>query len=167
MSKVFLPLAGLSLAALAAAAAAQQAPAPAATQAPTRVSILQTADGNFQRMDANKDGVLTKAEIDAAEARQRQTATQNLENAVRQRFNKLDTDKNGSVSYAEFRAGAPTIRTPAAPASTTLLQNRDGNKDGRITAAEFRAPIMVMVDRIDTNKDGILSPAETAAAQRQ
>ena len=78
-----------------------------------------------------------------------------------QEFTKLDTDKSGQRSLAEFRAAAPAIR--AQPnASATVIQRLDTNKDGKISAAEYRTQSLAGFDRIDTNKDGTISAAERA-----
>ena len=34
----------------------------------------------------------------------------------------------------------------------------DANKDGTVTAAEFRALTLSQFDKLDKNKDGVLSP---------
>ena len=58
---------------------------------------------------------------------------------MEQQFTALDTDKNGQVSLAEFKAAA-TARVSSNPAAA--LQRFDANKDGKVSAAEFRAPAL-------------------------
>ena len=79
-------------------------------------------------------------------------------------FAKLDTDKNGQLSVAEFRSVAPTVR-PSPGGSAAILQRLDTNKDGKLTAEEFRSPILAGFDRIDTNKDGTISADERSRAE--
>ncbi len=40
----------------------------------------------------------------------------------------------------------------------------DTNKDGKVSAAEFRAPVLAAFDRADTNKDGTISAEEQRRA---
>ena len=75
-------------------------------------------------------------------------------------FTKLDTDKNGQLSLAEFKASIPPVQTRAA---ATLLQRLDTNKDGKVSPQEFGAPTLAVFDRFDTNKDGTISDAERNA----
>ena len=59
---------------------------------------------------------------------------------------------------------------PTAPRSTnngaTMVTQLDKNKDGRVSADEYRAPALARFDTADTNKDGTLSQAERQAANR-
>ena len=82
-------------------------------------------------------------------------------------FNKLDTDRSGQLSLAEFRAAAPAPKAPGA-ASATAMQQLDANKDGKISADEYRTPILAAFNSVDTNKDGTVSVQERqqAAAKR-
>ena len=50
----------------------------------------------------------------------------------------MDTDKNGQLSLAEFKAAATAKVSPGN--SDRALQRLDANKDGKVSAAEFRAP---------------------------
>ena len=68
----------------------------------------------------------------------------------------------GSLDKNEFMAAAPN--SPAtAPNGAAILGQLDKNKDGRISADEYRAPQLAAFDRIDSNKDGTLSVAERQA----
>lgn len=115
-------------------------------------------DAQFGVMDADKNNVLTRKEIEdfqrAALARmaQRQNAAT---------FQSLDKDKNGALSPGEFAALPMNLPRPnAAP----VLAQTDSNRDGSITLVEYRASKLVNFDRMDSDKDGIVSPAEMKAA---
>lgn len=88
----------------------------------------------FALMDSDDDGELTTEEYMAVrmgfgpgwgrnEARQKQ-----MQDRKKARFGEMDTDKNGTVSKAEFIAGGKA-RFMAA----------DSDKDGKVTPWEFRA----------------------------
>ena len=113
-------------------------------------------------MDSNGDKGLSSAEIDAAQKVQVAQVQANIAKRLDAEFARLDTNKDGQLSPAEFRAGAPAPR--AKPASE-LLGQLDRNKDGKVTADEHRAAPLANFDRIDTNKDGTLSAQEQAAAR--
>ena len=53
------------------------------------------------------------------------------------------------------------------PTALRLVGRLDANKDGKVSADEYRAPQLAAFDRIDTNKDGTLSQTERQAAQAQ
>ena len=142
---------------------AVQAAAAAPGKVPTRTEIIANANGKFQELDTSKDGGLSKAEIDAAQVRAQQQATAAVAQRVTQEFTRLDTDKNGQLSQAEFRAAARPVRIDPN-AANEAMKNLDANKDGKISADEYRRPILSSFDRIDTNKDGTLSEAEQKAA---
>ena len=80
---------------------------------------------------------------------------------MEQEFSALDQDKNGQVSLAEFKAGA-TARVAQSPEVT--LQRFDSNKDGKISPAEYGAPVLSVFDRTDANKDGQVTADEAKAA---
>ena len=140
-------------AALVATAQAQGQPTPVA-----RTQFIQVMDTEFKQMDADKNGILTKKEIEDFQrsmsilvARQRNVAL----------FQGLDKDKNGQLSPAEF-ANLPMNVPPANPAP--VLAQTDTNRDGQITTIEYRTGKLASFDRMDSDKDGIVSVAEMKAA---
>jgi Ca2+-binding EF-hand superfamily protein len=160
-------IASACLLASAGAAVAQSPQAPASTAATQqsasnapvpRTMFIETMEAEFKRMDADRNGIVTKKEI---EDFQRASAIF----AARQRlvtlFQQLDSDKNGQLSPAEF-AGLP-MNIPQSNAAPVLAQV-DGNHDGQVTIVEYRAGKLVSFDRMDTDKDGVVSVAEMKAA---
>jgi Ca2+-binding EF-hand superfamily protein len=143
-----------------ATAAVAQAPRPAAAsgQAVTRAAVIKGRDDAFKKIDTNNDGSMSAAELAAADAG-------NARRQLDAKFTQLDTNKDGQLSKAEFLAATPQ---PAAlmPGISKTIATLDKNKDGKVTPDEFRAPQMAMFDRIDANKDGVLSDAERQAARR-
>ena len=148
------------LSVLAVAAVVQQSPAAAqvAPVAVPRTAFIQTMDSEFNKMDANKDKLVTRAEI---EQFQRAVAVVEAQARARALFNQLDADRNGQLSVAEFSkmAAAPPPPNPGA-----VLGPGDLNRDGQITLIEFRTSKLANFDRMDSDKDGIVSVAEMKAA---
>jgi len=60
---------------------------------------------------------------------------------------------------------APALKATESP--DQLLQRLDTNHDGKISAAEFRAPEIAKFDKADINHDGIVTPAEAQAAGKK
>ena len=89
---------------------------------------------------------------------------QQIQARLDQEFKNLDKDGNGQLSPAEFRmgAGARMMQNPAV-----AMQRLDSNKDGKVNPAEFSAVALAAFDRLDTNKDGTVSPEEKQAATRR
>jgi len=164
---VYRSIAAIALAATIPAAASaqqnqQQAQAP---QSETRASFATKIDSAFGAVDSNKDGFVTRAEIVAMQTKELQALKTRQQQQLDAEFKKLDTDKNGSLSLAEFKAAMPPL--PAA-APDAPLARLDTNKDGKVSRDEYRNPKLADFDKADANHDGTLTVAELqAAAQRK
>ena len=134
----------------------RQAPA-AGTQPIPRATFIQNMNGDFGRMDADRDGKATRAEI---EAFQRANALRGIIARNRAIFGELDKDRSGQLSAQEFAAfhAQPPPQNPAP-----MLQQFDSDRDGAITVVEFRAGTLANFDRLDTDKDGVVTAAEMKA----
>jgi len=126
--------------------------------------MLAMANARFDRMDANRDG-----KIDAGDRQARTKA----------RFAAIDSDKNGSISEAEFAqahsgpAGGETRRHEGRREMRhhgggrggpgMMLGMADANGDGAITRAEHMAAVESRFDMTDSNKDGQISRDERRA----
>lgn len=110
---------------------------------------------DFDTLDADKDGKVTQAEIDAP----RQA-----------RLEALDADGNGQIGAPELSAMYMAgMKARADQRAAAMVERFDSNADGQISAAEFAAGPrpMNMIDRLDTDKDGAVSRAEADAAQER
>lgn len=130
---------------------------PTAAQPIKRSAFIAQMDAQFGKIDGDKDGRLSRLEIEqyqqlqaAAEARERNRAL----------FTQLDTDGNGQVSAAEF---AKLIVAPPAADAGPMLSREDANRDGTISLVEHRAATLANFDRLDRNRDGVVTPAEMRA----
>lgn len=97
-------------------------------------------------LDANKDGVVTKAEFDSSRVA---------------RFAALDTSKDGVLTGAEMTAGRPNGGR-GGPMGDRMMMQVDANGDGKISKEEFAAGAALQWVRMDVNKDGKVDPTELA-----
>ncbi|MEL6678253.1 MAG: calcium-binding protein, partial [Pseudomonadota bacterium] len=100
-----------------------------------------------EELDANADGVLTPAEMEAFRAA---------------RFAAADTDGDGELSRAELLARAETqVEERRARGIDRMLERADADDNGTLSLAELtpgRADRMF--DRLDANEDGTISAEE-------
>jgi Ca2+-binding EF-hand superfamily protein len=75
---------------------------------------------NFDRIDADRDGFLTKEELRAAHKAMRV-----------EHWNRMDTDRDGRISLAEAQANAPRL--------AKNFDQVDANHDGFVTPEELKA----------------------------
>ena len=136
---------------------AQAAPRPI-----SRADFLKANSARFNAIDANHDGKIDRKEMAATQQRELANARRQVQQQLAAKFQQLDTNKNGSLSLAEFQAAMPNIAT--SETSDQLLARLDANRNGTVTADEFRASDLAKFNRADKNKDGVVTPAE--ASQR-
>lgn len=122
-----------------------------------RANFIQTMDAEYRKMDADKNGALTRQEIEGYHRATSIVVAQRRNVAM---FQALDKDRNGQLSAAEF--GGLPMNIPQPNAAQELSQI-DGNRDGKSTLIEYRIGKLVNFDRMDGDKDGVVSPAEMRA----
>jgi len=167
--------AALALAAvMGGAAMAQQAPANAAppradADRDGRITRSEFVDARIERLktlDTDGDGAITRTEL--ATAKQARRAER-----MTGRFDRLDADRNGEISRAEFEARPD--RGGRGPRGDRM--RRGGPRGERMAARrEDRGPLVIATaearateafTRMDTNSDGAVTVAERRAARQQ
>ncbi|QDP19458.1 EF-hand domain-containing protein [Sphingomonas xanthus] len=187
-----------ALATVAGAAIAQSSPAPTAKammadKVMTRAEVPVKVREHFARVDADKDGVITKDEVAKLGDR---AGGSHFRHEMRERgnpaeaFDRLDADKDGMISREEFGKAREkrierrvVIRERAKEAAADgqpqkmrshrmggmghgrMLAMADANKDGRTTLAEAEAMALQHFDRMDANNDGQVTPEERRAGR--
>lgn len=125
-----------------------------------RYKFIADMDGQFRIKDSNRDGFLSAAEIEADERSQSAAQAQAQNRAL---FGRLDFDRNGVISPAEFTRLIP--QSPVASAAP-MLGRMDSNRDRKISLVEHRTATLANFDALDADKDGIVYPAEMKALKR-
>lgn len=158
MRPIIAAVTATSLLMAAAPASGQTKPSEPAGGAPLpRAQFIADMDSEFRKMDTDKNGQLTRIEI---EQYQKLQAVAEARSRNRAQFAQLDTDRNGKLSPAEFAK----IATPAPAANAQpMLARMDGNRDQLISLVEHRTATLANFDRLDTDKDGVVTPAEMKA----
>lgn len=130
--------------------AAVAAPALAAGPQGLRGMHLARGGGSdmIETFDANGDGQLTQAEIDAFRAN---------------RLAAFDTDDDGELSLKEYQA---LWLDAHRERMVDDFQRHDDDGNARVTAAEFNEPFANMVARRDRNDDGVLTRDELQRRHR-
>lgn len=111
-------------------------------------SILGDPSTLLADADRNRDGSITRAEFIAARARS---------------FDTVDTNRDGSLSVTEVAAVVPgSLERMAVRLNFGQF---DQNRDGRLARAEMNAGPTFAFDRVDADRDGVISAGELAAWQ--
>ena len=123
-----------------------------------RTNYITTMDQQFGQMDADKNGKVTRAEIEAFD---RAVAVAEARTRAQALFAQLDVDHNGQISASEF---IKLVTAPPPVDGRPLIAKLDLNHDGMISQVEYRAGKLTYFDQIDSDKDGIVTVAEMKAA---
>ena len=123
----------------------------------SRARFIADTDALFRRMDLNSNGQLDRSEI---ELFQRNQANDAAVARNRTTFAQLDTDKDGKLSQSEFDRFAPPPNTANA---TPMLTRMDVDRSQSISLTEHRAAMLINFNRLDTDRDGVVSQAEMKA----
>lgn len=112
------------------------------------VSVADDTEGGRPKIDANGDGAVDLAELQALRP-----------NATIEQFNRADKDGNGLLSREELRAAGRALREPPV----------DTNKDGSISFEELQAQrpniTREQFAAIDADNNGSLSREEMRSAR--
>ena len=119
-----------------------------------RAAFIPLMDSDFKQRDFDNDGKVTRAEIEKFE-KQRNLIQAQKDNRVL--FLQLDTDRNGVVTPSEFTALIPP---PGFPDVSKIMQRFDSNRDQIISLIEYRVATLSNFDKLDVDKDGVLSILE-------
>lgn len=123
-----------------------------------RSTFIQSMDAEFRKRDLNGDGKATRAEVEQFE---RNAALAKAQAENRALFASLDTDRNGFVSPSEFAA---LVRNSPLPDVSAQMQRFDTNRDQIISLVEYRTATLINFDRLDADKDGVVTERELATA---
>lgn len=118
------------------------AAAPAVAQSQDQMQQLLA---NFDRIDANGDGVISRAEY---------------RNVQAARWTEIDRNGDGYLSEDDF----PRIAVGRARTRLAEIAHLDANGDGRISRDEFLNGPPLVFHQADRNGDGALSRSEVEAA---
>lgn len=126
-------------------AAAQRGAAPVSPQdQPARATIMaEPVAVMIAAFDADGDARVTRAECMAG---------------VTRTFNSIDTSGKGWLGYIEFADWAERWLGDRNALPSPYETDTDG--DNRVTLAELQAKIATIFNRLDKNKDGVLTRAE-------
>ena len=148
---------GMIAVAIAGTATGQQKAELAGPKPIARAQFLASMDAEFRKMDADKNGQVAKSELEQFQLAQAIAAG---EARNRAQFIQLDANKNGQLSPTEF---AKLVAPPPAANGQPMLARMDGNRDSQLSLVEYRVATLANFDRLDTDKDGVVTPAEMKA----
>ncbi len=115
-------------------------------------------DAEYRKKDLDGDGKVTRAEVEQFE---RNAVLAKAEAQNRALFASLDADRNGVISPGEFAA---LVRNVPMPDVSAQMQRFDTNRDQVISLVEYRTATLINFDRLDADKDGIVTERELAAS---
>lgn len=150
----------------------------------TRAELVQKVQKHFAMLDTNRDGFLTKDEIQASRGSMAGGMDHGMHSDMPRdpgaMFDRLDANHDGVISRDEFNAAHEAMaermggkdhmgggmRAMHAGMMGHMFAMADVNRDGRVSLEEATNAAAAMFDRADMNHDGILTPDEMRAAHQ-
>ena len=130
----------------------------------------KASDDWFDKMDEDKNGNISRFEYNDFLEKQMGDLAANKKKTSEKTFNRLDLDSDGMITETEYvdRGRKAKAKKPdplkglyahetAKPKKAT---RRDGNSDGDITKREDRKYNEYRFDRLDKDKDGVITKKE-------
>ena len=162
---------------------AQSSPAAhTAMQPMTRAGIVQMVQQHFTMLDTNKDGFITKAEMDAGKSAMKDRRASRKEERGAKMFDRMDSNHDGSITRQEFDSAHQAMAgrmdghgrrgmhrmgmMHAAGMGGRMFDMADADKDGRVSLQEATTAAAAHFDRADTNHDGTITPDEMRSAHQ-
>lgn len=125
----------------------------------SREAFVRAVDLRFVGIDADGNGRLEEAELDAAQARIVARIEERRRSVATANFAAADANADGKVTLDEWLAAAT-----AAPLRVwtggQLLASLDADKDGAVSLDEYRASQLDQFDARDTDGDGTIEAGE-------
>ena len=112
--------------------------------------------GHFDKIDADRDGAISRAEADANAPR------------LAKKFDDLDQDKSGSLTRAELEQHRHHQRQEMHDRMEQKFKSADSNGDGQLSSDEAKGTPHIAENfaAIDANGDGLVSRDELRARAR-
>jgi Ca2+-binding EF-hand superfamily protein len=126
----------------------------AAVAAALAAGAAAAQDSRFARADTDRNGVLSRAEVDRGLP------------GIAPRFNEVDRNRDGNLSPDELRAWSASRKAADRKTEGGFAEHfrrADANSDGALTRAEVDKALprlSTKFDRIDANSDGKLTQEE-------
>lgn len=130
----------------------------------------------FARFDTNRDGQITRAEVDARRD-QRAARAQGAPTGARggKLFERADVNRDGTITRAEFDSVRGQGRQRMAKKGAMhprgfggrMFAMADADRDGRLSLQEATAASMQRFDSADSNRDGIVTREERRQVRQQ
>jgi Ca2+-binding EF-hand superfamily protein len=143
-------------AATALAVAALALPAAQAAESNTTAKPRPSRTDFFERVDLNKDGVISKEEMVVYRHR---------------RFTEIDANGDGTITREEFMAYSvrpkPASATSSDARKAKYFDRLDANKDGVISGEEWDQVAEKQFAALDADKDGKVTKEEIASARER
>lgn len=128
----------------------------------TRADIEARVKERFAKIDADRNGSVTKSEINDSRAA-------NMKDRQDRHFAEMDANKDNMISRAEFDAGHAGKRHEGRHGfgHGKMFDRSDANADGTLSLSETMAKAMARFDAADANKDGVMTPEERRASRQK